>query len=110
MLKSKAVLVVSENSRFAEAAGRQLTAGGMDHAAVTSEEEQRAFIDVAASAGVAIDVVVIDAQMSIACLDIAAAHHLPVVSIEEDEIDASLLHHVAVGLHSVPKEKSVEED
>lgn len=110
LLKSKAVLVVSENSRFAEAAGRQLTAGGMDHAAVTSEEEQRAFIDVAASAGVAIDVVVIDAQMSIACLDIAAAHHLPVVSIEEDEIDASLLHHVAVGLHSVPKEKSVEED
>ncbi|KIV68548.1 Two component sensor kinase [Rhizobium sp. UR51a] len=110
LLKSKAVLVVSENSRFAEAAGRQLTAGGMDHAAVTSEEEQRTFIDVAASAGVAIDVVVIDAQMSIACLDIAAAHHLPVVSIEEDEIDASLLHHVAVGLHSVPKEKSVEED
>jgi CheY-like chemotaxis protein/PAS domain-containing protein len=109
-LKSKAVLVVSENGRFTDAAGRRLTAGGMDHAAVTSEEEQRSFIDIAASAGVGIDVVVVDAQMSVACLDIAAEHGLPVVTIEEEEIDASLLHYIAVGLKSSPKEKSPEED
>ncbi|MCZ7463022.1 response regulator [Agrobacterium rhizogenes] len=110
LLKSKAVLVVSESGRFAEAAGRRLTAGGMDHAAVTSEEEQQAFIDIAISAGVSIDVVVVDAQMSVTCLDIAAAHDLPVVTIEEEEIDASLLHYVAVGLRSSPGEKSTEED
>jgi len=110
LLKSKAVLVVSESGRFAEAAGRRLTAGGMDHAAVTSEEEQQAFIDIAISAGVGIDVVVVDAQMSVTCLDIAAAHDLPVVTIEEEEIDASLLHHVALGLKSSPSEKSPEED
>jgi len=110
VLKSKAVLVVSENGRFAEAAGRLLTAGGMDHAAVTSEDEQRAFIDVAASAGVSIDVVVVDAQMSVACLDIAAAHDLPVVTIEEEEIDASLLHYLAAGLKSSPNEKTADED
>nr|WP_236774303.1 response regulator [Agrobacterium tumefaciens] len=110
LLKSKAVLIVSESGRFAEAAGRRLAAGGMDHAAVTSEQEQRAFIDIAASAGVNIDVVVVDAQMSVTCLDIAAAHGLPVVTIEEGEIDASLLHYVAVGLRSSPGEKSPEED
>ncbi|WCK02594.1 response regulator [Agrobacterium tumefaciens] len=110
LLKSKAVLIVSENTRFAEAAGRRLTAGGMDHAAVTSEDEQHAFIDVAASAGVGIDVVVVDAQMSVACLDIAAAHGLPVVTIEEGEIDASLMHYLAVGLKSSPKEKAADED
>ncbi|MFK3777998.1 response regulator [Agrobacterium sp. NPDC089420] len=110
MLKSKAVLVVSESGRFAEAAGRRLAAGGMDHAAVTSEQEQQAFIDVAASAGVCIDLVVVDAQMSVTCLDIAAAHELPVVTIEEEEIEASLLHYVAVGLRSSPNEKSPEED
>lgn len=110
LLKSKAVLVVSESGRFAEAAGRRLTAGGMDHAAVTSEEEQQAFIDIAISAGVGIDVVVVDAQMSVTCLDIAAAHDLPVVTIEEEEIDASLLHYVTVGLRSSPGEKSTEED
>ncbi len=109
-LKSKAVLVVSENGRFTDAAGRRLTAGGIDHAAVTSEEEQRSFIDIAASAGVGIDVVVVDAQMSVACLDIAAAHGLPVVTIEEEEIDASLLHYLAVGFKSPPGEKSSEED
>ncbi|MES5044649.1 response regulator [Rhizobium nepotum] len=109
-LKSKAVLVVSENGRFTDAAGRRLTAGGIDHAAVTSEEEQRSFIDIAASAGVGIDVVVVDAQMSVACLDIAAAHGLPVVTIEEEEIDASLLHYLAVGFKSAPGEKSSEED
>ncbi len=109
LLKSKAVLIVSENPRFAEAAGRLLTAGGMDHAAVTSEEEQRAFIDVAASASVGIDVAVVDAQMSVACLDIAAAHGLPVVTIEEEEIDASLMHYLAVGLKSSPKEKAEED-
>lgn len=110
VLKSKAVLVVSENERFTDAAGRRLTAGGIDHAAVTSEEEQRSFIDIAASAGVGIDVVVVDAQMSVACLDIAAAHGLPVVTIEEEEIDASLLHYLAVGFKSPPGEKSSEED
>ncbi|MDH6294140.1 PAS domain S-box-containing protein [Agrobacterium fabrum] len=109
-LKSKAVLIVSENTRFAEAAGQRLAAGGMDHAAVTSEDEQRAFIDVAASAGVGIDVVVVDAQMSVACLDIAAAHGLPVVTIEEEEIDASLMHYLAIGLKSSPKEKAEDED
>ncbi|WP_421405183.1 response regulator [Agrobacterium fabrum] len=110
LLKSKAVLIVSENTRFAEAAGQRLSAGGMDHAAVMSEDEQRAFIDVAASAGVGIDVVVVDAQMSVACLDIAAAHGLPVVTIEEEEIDASLMHYLAVGLKSSPKEKTEDED
>jgi CheY-like chemotaxis protein len=110
LLKSKAVLIVSENTRFAEAAGQRLAAGGMDHAAVMSEDEQRAFIDVAASAGVGIDVVVVDAQMSVACLDIAAAHGLPVVTIEEEEIDASLMHYLAVGLKSSPKEKAEDED
>ena len=110
LLKSKAVLIVSENTRFAEAAGQRLAAGGMDHAAVTSEDEQRAFIDVAASAGVGIDVVVVDAQMSVACLDIAAAHGLPVVTIEAEEIDASLMHYLAVGLKSSPKEKAEDED
>ena len=110
LLKSKAVLVVSENGRFGEAAGRLLAAGGMDFAVVTGEEEQRSFIDVAASAGVTIDVVVVDAQMSVACLDIAEAHGLPVVTIEEDEIGASLLHYLAVGLSSSPREKSSEED
>ncbi|WP_347881163.1 response regulator [Agrobacterium sp. GD03992] len=110
LLKSKAVLIVSDSGRFAEAAARRLAAGGMDHAAVTSEDEQRAFIDVAATAGVKIDVVVVDAQMSVACLDIAAAHDLPVVIIEEEEIDASLLHHLAAGLKSLPKEKAADED
>ena len=110
LLKSKAVLIVSDSGRFAEAAARRLAAGGMDHAAVTSEDEQRAFIDVATAAGVKIDVVVVDAQMSVACLDIAAAHDLPVVIIEEEEIDASLLHHLAAGLKSLPKEKTADED
>lgn len=110
VLMSKAVLIVSENGRFAEAAGRLLTAGGMDHAAVMSEDEQRAFIDVATSAGVTIDVVVVDAQMSVACLDIAAAHDLPVVTIEEEEIGASLLHYLAAGLKSSSKEEAADED
>ncbi len=110
LLKSKAVLVVSGNGRFAEAACHRLAASGMDHAVVRSEEEQRSFIDIAASAGVGIDVVVVDAQMSVTCLDIAAAHDLPVVTIEEEEIDASLLHYLAVGLKSSPKEKSYDED
>jgi CheY-like chemotaxis protein len=48
--------------------------------------------------------------MSVACLDIAAAHGLPVVTIEEEEIDASLLHYLAVGFKSPPGEKSSEED
>lgn len=109
LLKSKAVLVVSESARFADIAGRRLAEGGMDHAAVTSEEEQRAFIDIAVSAGVGIDVVVVDAQMSVTCLDIAAAHNLSVVTIEEEEIDASLLHYVAAGLRSSPSEKSEED-
>ncbi|MCZ7856163.1 response regulator [Agrobacterium salinitolerans] len=107
VLKSKAVLIVSASGHFAEAAGRRLTAGGMDHAAVTSEDEQRAFIEVAASAGVSIDVVVVDAQMSVACLDIASAHALPVVTIEEEEIEASLLHYLAA---ASPKEKAADED
>ncbi|NSY68130.1 response regulator [Agrobacterium tumefaciens] len=110
LLKSKAVLVVSGNGRFAEAACHRLAASGMDHAVVRSEEEQSSFIDIAASAGVGIDVVVVDAQMSVTCLDIAAAHDLPVVTIEEEEIDASLLHYLAVGLKSSPKEKSSDED
>ncbi|MDZ7925988.1 MAG: response regulator [Agrobacterium sp.] len=110
LLKSKAVLVVSANDHFAEVVGHRLAEGGMDHAVVRSEDEQRSFIDIAVSAGVGIDVVVVDAQMSVTCLDIAAAHDLPVVTIEEDEIDASLLHYLAVGLKSSPKEKSADED
>lgn len=110
LLKSKAVLIVSESVGFAEEAGRQLAAGGMDHAAVRSEDEQRAFIDVAASAGVTIDVVVVDAQMSVSCLDIAEAHGLSVVTIEQEDIDASLLRDLAAAFKALPKTKDAEQD
>ncbi len=109
-LRSKAVLVVSQNGRFTESAARQLAAGGLDYAVVTSEDEQRSFIEIAASAGVVIDVVVVDAQMSVACLDIANAHHLPIFTLEEGEIEALLLPYLAAGIGQPPREKSSDED
>lgn len=107
-LKGKAVLLVTANPSFAKVAGQKLIDYQVEHAVVTSEEEQRDFIDIARSAGVTIDIVVVDNQMSVACLDHAAAGNLPVLAIDEDQIAATLLHKLISALET--SERSADDD
>ncbi|MDS7596283.1 response regulator [Agrobacterium tumefaciens] len=109
-LKGRAVLLVTANPRFAEAAGRRLAECGIEYAVVASEDEQRDFIDIAASAGVAIDIVVVDNQMSVACLDHAEAGKLPVVTIDGNQIEATLLRSLASAFEMSDREVSDEDD
>jgi len=93
-MTGRKVLVVTADRHFELLGLSVLTNMGIDACAVRSAAEEDAFLGVAGSAGVAIDLVVVDVQMDVRCLELATEHGVPVLPLEGYQLATDLAFHV----------------
>ncbi|MCM2456335.1 response regulator [Rhizobium sp. CG4] len=93
-LKGCRILFVSPDQGVRDNASHVFACVEADYAAASSFDEQVTFLDVATSSGVAIDLVVVDSNMSHASLDIAKQYGLSVLTLDAFQIQQDLVRHI----------------
>lgn len=106
-LSGRRVLVVTADGGFAETGLKTLTDLGLDACSVQDADEEEAFLSVAKTAGVAIDLVVVDAEMDMRCLELARQYGVDALPIDRFRISGELAELAVERLSHGP---SVEED
>ncbi|NTJ41473.1 response regulator [Agrobacterium larrymoorei] len=91
VLKGRSVLLVTSSVRNGELACKKLCAVGVDCAVVSTAAEQKAFMEFAAKAGVRIDLVIVDVQMELGCLDVPQAYGVDVMTVDDFQLGSSLV-------------------
>ncbi|XUY27273.1 response regulator [Agrobacterium sp. rho-8.1] len=91
ILKGRAVLLVTPNTQLGEVAHKKIAALGVDCAVASSQAEQKAFMEFAALANVRIDLVIVDVQLEMACLDLAQAYGVDTMTIDDFQLGSSLI-------------------
>ncbi|MCM2472990.1 response regulator [Rhizobium sp. CG5] len=84
------VLLVTADTDFEAKSLKVLTRLGVDSCSVRSETEQQAFLSVAKSVDVTLDLVVVDNQMDLACLELAEQYGIDVVTLDAFQLDTDL--------------------
>ena len=84
------ILLVTDDPTIEAQALRTLIALGADCCAVRSIEEEEAFLRLARSSGALVDLVLIDAQMDIACLELAEMQGLDVLPLDAFQLTSDL--------------------
>lgn len=84
------VLLVTADADFEAKSLKVLTRLGIDSCSVRSETEQQAFLSVAKSVDVALDLVVVDNQMDLACLELAEQYGIDVLTLDAFQLDTDL--------------------
>ncbi|RCW27428.1 CheY-like chemotaxis protein [Ciceribacter lividus] len=106
-LSGRRVLLVTADSAFADAALETLSELRLDACSVQNAGEEEAFLDVARSAGVAIDLVVVDTNMDVRCLELAHQHGVEALPIDSFQIRNEL---AALAAERLSRSPSVEDD
>lgn len=106
-LSGRRVLVVTADSGFAEIGLKTLADLGLDACSVQDAGEEDAFLSVAKTAGVAIDLVVVDADMDMRCLELARQYGVDALAIDRFQISGEL---AALAAEHLSRGPSVEED
>ena len=91
VLKGRSILLVTPNASLGELAMRKMIAVGVDCAVVSTQREQKAFMEYATSAGVRVDLVIVDVQMDIACLDLPQTYGVDAVTVDDYLLESSLI-------------------
>ncbi|MEJ8310457.1 response regulator [Agrobacterium larrymoorei] len=91
VMKGRRVLLVMPDAEAGKAACKRLSAIGVDCAVAVGLLEQEAFLHVSASMGVKIDLVVVDVQMPLECLDLPTTFGIGAMTVDEFEIGSSLV-------------------
>jgi PAS domain S-box-containing protein len=107
MLKGRSILLVTANEKLGLLARQNLGAANVDFALVSDYAQQKACFDVAASAGVKIDLVIVDVQMEFACLELPRAYRVDVITLDEFQAQNALLDIVARHFQSASQLSSV---
>lgn len=95
ILKGRSILLVTPNALQGEAARQKLFDVGVDCAVASGYTEQKAFMEFAASAGVQIDLVIVDMELDIGCIDLAQSFGVETVTVDDYMLESALIHHVA---------------
>lgn len=95
VLKGRSILLVTPNASLGDLAMRKMLAVGVDCAFVSTYNEQKAFMEYAASAAVRIDLVIVDVQMDIACLDLPQSYGIDAVTVDDYLLESSLITQVS---------------
>jgi CheY-like chemotaxis protein len=90
-MKGRRVLLVMPNAEAGQAACKRLSTIGVDCAVAVGLQEQEAFLSLSASMGVKIDLVVVDVQLPLECLDLPTTFGIGVMMADEFEIGSSLV-------------------
>ncbi len=94
LLTGRSILLVTPNTALGEVARRKMTAVGVDCAVVTSHDEQKAFMEFAASANVRVDLVVVDVQLDIVCLDLPQTYGVDAMTVDDFQLESSLINQI----------------
>ncbi|HLP66307.1 MAG TPA: response regulator [Rhizobium sp.] len=106
-LSGRRVLVVTADSGFAETGLTTLADLGLDACSVQDAGEEDAFLSVAKTAGVAIDLVVVDADMDVRCLELARQYGVDALAIDRFQISGEL---AALATDHLSRSPPIEED
>lgn len=104
-LAGRRALLVTADMVFAEIGLKTLTELGLDACSVQDASEEEAFLGVARSAGVAIDLVVVDANMDVRCLELARQHGVEALPIDSFQLGSELAFLAAERLNRSPAEE-----
>ncbi|MGO4437662.1 response regulator [Rhizobium sp. RAF56] len=85
------VLVVTNDLAAESAALKMLAKYGFEACSVCDENEEAAFLDVASTHGVRIDLVVIDNQLGLKALEHAARYHIPALEVDGYQLANELI-------------------
>lgn len=85
------ILVATAADELAASALAGLQKAGIECSRVTSRSELEIFLDIAADAGVAIDLIVIDSDMDIGCIETAAQHDIGALALEPFQMRGELI-------------------
>ncbi|WP_320200831.1 response regulator [Agrobacterium sp. rho-13.3] len=91
ILKGRSILLVTPNAHLGQLAHKKMLSVGVDCAVAVSQAEQKAFMEFAASANVRIDLVIVDVQMNIACLDLPQAYGVEAMTADDFQLESSLI-------------------
>jgi PAS domain S-box-containing protein len=95
---SRKVLVVSADPRTEQEALLILAALQLDISSVSSAEELALFLRLAGEAGIGVDLIVVDAEMHVQCLEIATDYGIAAITINADSMVQELAAAVAHAL------------
>lgn len=88
-LGRKALLVTTDQD-FESRSLKTLQKLGFDSCCVRDAVEQEAFLSVARSVGVAIDLIVVDTQMDVKCLEVADEYEIGTITLDGFQLDTEL--------------------
>ncbi|POO56535.1 response regulator [Agrobacterium rosae] len=91
ILTGRSILLVTPNDHLGDVARKKMVAVGVDCAVAQSQAEMKAFIEFAASANVRIDLVIVDVQLDIACLDLPQTYGLDAMTADDFQLESSLI-------------------
>lgn len=83
-------LLITGNVEFESKALKTLQRLGIDACAVRDPNEQEAFLSVARSVGVVIDLVIVDTDMDVKCLEIAETFGTTTITLDGFQLDTEL--------------------
>lgn len=84
------VLLVTADISAEASATKTFARLNLDSCSVRSASEQEAFLDVASSVGIRLDLIIIDTQMDLDCLEIAERHGIDVLTLDGFQLSSEL--------------------
>ncbi|AHG44247.1 sensor histidine kinase [Rhizobium leguminosarum bv. trifolii CB782] len=89
------VLVVTADLAAETAALRTLSKYGFESCAVRGEDEEERFLEIATSSGISLDLLIIDNQMGMRCLELAEQYGIPALVMDGFQIANELTFQIA---------------
>ncbi|MGO6904055.1 response regulator, partial [Rhizobium ruizarguesonis] len=89
------VLVVTADLAAETAALRTLTKYGFESSSVRGEDEEERFLEIATSSGISLDLLIIDNQMGMRCLELAEQYGIPALVMDGFQIANELTFQIA---------------
>ncbi|RUM26092.1 response regulator [Rhizobium vallis] len=89
------ILVVTADLAAETAALRTLSKYGFESCSVRGEDEEERFLEIATSSGISLDLVIIDNQMGMRCLELAEQYGIPALVMDGFQIANELTFQIA---------------
>lgn len=109
-IAGRKILLVTTNDDFEARSLKTLAKLGVDACSVHDAGEEEAFLSVARSEGVAIDLVVVDTQMELKCLELAELYGIDALTLDNFQLDTELAFRVAQHLGGFENSGSQADD
>lgn len=109
-IAGRKILLVTTDDDFEAKSLKTLAKLGVEACSVHDADEEEAFLSVARSEGVAIDLVVVDTQMELKCLELAELYGVDALTLDNFQLDTELAFRVAQHLSGLEHSRSEADD